>query len=108
MTFRCVPCVTPWRDADGATKYVAEIRYAGVAGSDAQLGNSKLYADREQAFEALVIKVRRLPELLKEFEVVVGKQVFQDIELAAQSIASTRPMSDDVPIQRQAAKTLSR
>jgi len=81
-------------------QYVAEIRYAGVAGSDAQLGSSTLYADREQAFEALVKKVRRLPELLKEFEVVVGKQVFQDVELAAQSIAGTRPMSDDVPLQK--------
>jgi hypothetical protein len=96
MTLRCVPCVSSFRDATGASHYVAEIRYAGVAASVNQLQNRTLFSDREAAFEALVTKVRRLPELLREFEIVVREQVFQDVELAAQAIATVKPMGDQL------------
>jgi len=41
--------------------------------------------------------VKRLPELLKDFEVVVKDKTFTDVDEAAQAVETVRPMSADLP-----------
>jgi hypothetical protein len=82
---------------EGETNYVAELRFAGSVPPPAKdLKSRPLYTDREEAFKALAARVRKLPELLKQFEIIVGKQSFTDAELAAQAVTEIMPMADDL------------
>lgn len=49
------------------------------------------------AFDELATKIRRLPELVEAFNVVVGSDEFADAELAAQAMLRALPECEGQP-----------
>ena len=98
MITRCLPCVSIWVNPEtNETNYMADIRFASsVPPPSSQRPRRSLHPTREEAFDELVVRVRELPDLLKEFEVVVKDRTYTDAEDAARAIETVRPMSEDL------------
>ena len=99
MITRCLPCVSIWVNPEtNETNYIADIRFAStLPPPSSQRPRRSLHPTREAAFDELVVRVKRLPELLKDFEVVVKDKTFTDVDEAAQAVETVRPMSADLP-----------
>jgi hypothetical protein len=102
----CVPCVCSWRDDQtGRTLYLGEIRYQGSVPPSAPAARPAGQATHEhveQAFHDLAREVRKLPELIQSFEIVVGGKRYTDAELAARAVEAERPVCAKVPKPRSA------
>jgi len=78
------------------TNYMADIRFASsVLPPSSQKPRRSLHPSKEEAFEELVVRVKQLPELLADFEIVVKDQAYTDAEEAARAVEQVRPMSED-------------
>jgi hypothetical protein len=89
---RCYPCVSTAREPETKRKvFTAEIRLEASSAKPMQLGGRQLHSTATEAFQELVAKVKRLPLLLHSFEIVVGSEVFQDAEKAADAISQNQP-----------------
>lgn len=98
MITRCLPCVSIWLNPEtNETAYMADIRFASsVPPPSSQRPRRSLHPTQEQAFEELVVRVKQLPELFKEYEIVVKDRTYTDVEQAARAIETRRPMSEDL------------
>jgi len=98
MITRCLPCVSIWTNPEtNETNYMADIRFvSSVPPPSSQLPRRSLHPTSEEAFEELVVRVKQLPHLLKDFEVVVKDQAYTDAEEAARAVETVRPMSADL------------
>ena len=99
MITRCLPCVSIWMNPEtNETNYMADIRFAStLPPPSSQRPRRSLHPTKEEAFEELVVRVKQLPTLLKDFEIVVKDQTFTDVEEAALAVETVRPMSADLP-----------
>ena len=98
MITRCLPCVSIWVNPEtNETNYMADIRFASsVPPPSSQRPRRSLHPTSDEAFEELVVRIRELPELLQEFEIVVKDSTYTDAEEAAQAVETVRPMSEDL------------
>ena len=79
------------------TAYMADIRFASsVPPPSSQRPRRSLHPTREEAFDELVVRVKQLPELLTDFEIVVKDQAYTDAEEAARAVEQVCPMSEDL------------
>ena len=98
MITRCLPCVSTWLDPEtNEANYMADIRFSGtLPPPSSQKPRRSLHETKEAAFEELVSRVKELPKLLKDFQIVVKDQTFTDADEAALAVEHARPMSDDL------------
>lgn len=99
MITRCLPCVAIWVNPEtNETNYVADIRFtSSVPPPSSQRPRRSLHPTRDEAFEELLVRVKELPDLLADYEIVVKDRTFTDVEEAARAIETVRPMSADLP-----------
>jgi hypothetical protein len=100
MITRCLPCVSTWLDPDtNETNYMADIRFVStLPPPKSQKPRRSLHATKEAAFAELVVRVKQLPDLIKDFEIVVKEQTFTDAAEAASAVEQARPMSEDIAL----------
>jgi hypothetical protein len=79
------------------TNYMADIRFASsVPPPSSQKPRRSLHPTKEEAFEELAVRVKQLPELLKDYEIVVKDRTYTDAEEAALAVEQVRPMAEDL------------
>lgn len=95
----CFPCVSCHRDADTRQLvYVAELRFESRAGDGRGTAGRTRHERKASAFDELAAKVRRLPELVDAFNIVIGSQEFADAEQAAQAVLRELPVCEQPPV----------
>ena len=98
MITRCLPCVSTWLNPEtNETNYIADIRFSGtLPPPSSRKPRRSLHETKQQAFAELVAQVKKLPELLKDFEIVVKDRTYTDAAEAALAIEHAWPMSEDL------------
>lgn len=98
MITRCVPCVSIWMNPEtNETNYMADIRFASsLPPPSSRRPQRLLHSTKDEAFKELVFRVKQLPHLLQDFEVVVKDRTFTDANEAAVAVEQLRPMSEDL------------
>lgn len=95
---RCLPCVSIWLNPEtNETAYMADIRFASsVPPPSSQRPRRSLHPTQEEAFDELVVRVKQLPELIRDYEIMVKDKAYTDADEAARAVEQVRPMSEDL------------
>jgi hypothetical protein len=98
MITRCVPCVSIWTNPEtNETNYVADIRFSSTIPPPlARKPRRSLHETKQEAFAELVAGVKKLPELLQDFEIVVKDKTYTNATEAALAVEQDLPMSEDL------------